>query len=80
LSPLAPQEKIGNIVLRQKSKSLLGGEMYKGLGIATFSLDSIANNYQPTELSLTITQAVVKGGTAAITVTPKFLGEVTKIL
>jgi hypothetical protein len=79
-SALFVQEKIGNIVLRHKSKSLLGGEMYKGLGIATFSLDTVANNYQPTNLSLTIVQASVKGGTATITVTPKFLGEVHKYL
>lgn len=50
--------------------------MYKGLGLATFSLDSIANIYRPTELTLQIKQASVTGGVVEITVTPKFLGEV----
>lgn len=50
--------------------------MYKGVGVATFNLDSIANDYRPTNLSLSITQSSIKGGIAEITVTPKFLGEV----
>jgi hypothetical protein len=50
--------------------------MYKGVGIATFSLDTVANNYRPTDLSLAIKQCSVSGGLAEISVTPKFLGEV----
>jgi hypothetical protein len=72
----SPQEKIGNIVVRQKSKTLLGADVYKGLGIASFSLDAIATQYRPTDLSLTLTQCPVSGARVEIVVTPKFLGEV----
>lgn len=70
---------MGNIVIRQKKKSVMGSDTFKGLGLATFSLDAIANTYMPTEMSLPINQCAISGATVHIQVTPKFISEVRLI-
>ncbi len=50
--------------------------MYKGLGLATFNLDTVANAYRPTDLTLPISQTSISGAVVYVTVTPKILGEV----
>jgi hypothetical protein len=71
------KEKTGNIVIRKKKgKSVIGGDTFKGLGLASFNLATIANEYAPIELTLPIAQCAVEGATVVIHVTPKFIGEV----
>ena len=74
------QEKLGNIVIRQKKKNALGTDSFKGLGLASFSLNDIANSYTPTDLTLPINQCTISGATVVIRVTPKFIGEVDSTL
>lgn len=73
------QEKIGNIVIRRKTKNMMGADTFKGLGLASFNLDAIANAYTPMELTLPISQCVVEGARVVIHVTPKFIGEVINL-
>lgn len=66
------------MLVRQK-KSLKSGEIPKGLGKAEIDLAPIINNYQPTEMQMTLTQCIVNGTTVSIIVTPKILGDVSVI-
>jgi hypothetical protein len=70
------QEKVGNIVIRRKKKNVMGTDTFKGLGLASFNLATIANAYTPTELTLSVSQCAIEGATVTIHVTPKFIGEV----
>ena len=67
-------------MIRQKKKGAMGSDSYKGLGLATFSLDSVVNAYSPTELTLPVNQCAVSGATVVIHVIPKFIHQVGNIV
>eukprot|EP01041_Mallomonas_annulata_P005344 gene5344-10690_t len=69
------QVKKGKIVVRQRKKSKFGGEGFKGLGIATLQLHTLATNIHPQSLSFDLEKCTATGAKVDVIVTCKVLGQ-----